>query len=119
MAVLKTNLKDVAQHYHAQAQRTKNVADYQEAAKWYRSYLTSFPDDPDSAVTNFLLADTLFESKQYLEAAQEYESTAYHYGNHEKAAAAGYAAIVAYGKQEETLSGEAKARSTAAAWTVR
>jgi cellulose synthase operon protein C len=109
VAVLKTSLKDVAQYYHAQAQRTKDVADYQEAAKWYRSYLRSFPDDPGSAVTNYLLADTLFESKQYLDAAQEYESTAYHYGDHEKAAAAGYAAIIAYGKQEETLSGEPKA----------
>src|SRR6202043_3218507 len=109
VSVLKTNLKDVAQYYHAQAQRSKNVADYQEAAKWYRSYLTSFPDDPDSAVTNFLLADTLFESKQYLDAAKEYESTAYHYGDHAKSAAAGYAAIIAYGKQEETLSGDAKA----------
>ncbi len=109
VAVLKTNLKDVAQYYHAQAQHTKNVADYQEAAKWYHSYLTSFPDDPDSAVTNYLLADTLFESKQYEEAAKEYESTAYHYGDHAKAAEAGYAAIVAYGKQEETLSGAAKA----------
>ncbi len=109
VAVLKTNLKDVAQYYHAQAQRTKSVADYQEAAKWYHSYLTSFPDDPDSAATNFLLAETLFESKQYDEAAKEYESTAYHYGNNDKAAAAGYAAIIAYGKQEETLSGEAKA----------
>src|ERR1700723_1477074 len=109
LAELKTNLKDVAQYYHAQAQRTKDVADYQEAAKWYRSYLRSFPDDPGSAVTNFLLADTLFESKQYLDAAQEYENTAYHYGDHEKAAAAGYAAIIAYGKQEDTLSGEPKA----------
>ena len=109
VAVLKTNLKDVAQYYHAQAQRSKSVADYQEAAKWYRSYLTSFPDDPDSAVTNYLLADTLYESKQYLDAAKEYESTAYHYGNHERSAAAGYAAIIAYGKQEETLNGDAKA----------
>ena len=109
VAVLKTNLKDVAQYYHAQAQRTKDVADYQEAAKWYRSYLRSWPDEPGSAVTNYLLADTLFESKQYLDAAQEYESTAYHYGDHDKAAAAGYAAIIAYGKQEDTLSGDAKA----------
>src|SRR5580658_9710010 len=108
VAELKINLKDVAQYYHAQAQRTKDVADYQEAAKWYRSYLTSFPDDPESAVTNYLLADTLFESKQYLDAAQQYENTAYSYGSHDKAAAAGYAAIVAYGKQEETLSGDAK-----------
>ncbi len=109
VAVLKTNLKDVAQYYHAQAQRTKDVADYQEAAKWYRSYLRSWPDEAGSAVTNYLLADTLFESKQYLDAAQEYESTAYHYGDHDKAAAAGYAAIIAYGKQEDALSGEAKA----------
>jgi TolA-binding protein len=108
--VLKINLKDVAQYYHAQAQRTKNVADFQEAAKWYRSYLTSFPDDPDSAVTNYLLADTLFESKQYLDAAQQYENTAYSYGSHAKAADAGYAAIVAYGKEEESLTGEAKAK---------
>lgn len=108
--VLKINLKDVAQYYHAQAQRTKNVADFQEAAKWYRSYLTSFPDDPESAVTNYLLADTLFESKQYLDAAQQYENTAYSYGSHAKAADAGYAALVAYGKQEEELSGEAKAK---------
>ena len=110
VAVLKTNLKDVAQYYHAEAQRTKNVADYQEAAKWYRSYLTSFPDDPDSALTNFLLAETLFESKAYLDAAQEYENTAYGYGGHDKAAAAGYAAIVAYDKEEEALSGDAKAK---------
>ncbi|MDP8986211.1 MAG: tetratricopeptide repeat protein [Pseudomonadota bacterium] len=106
---LKTSLKDVAQYYHAQAQRTKNMVDYQEAAKWYRSFITSFPDDPQTAATDFLLADTLFESKQYLQAAQEYERTAYGYGSHEKAAAAGYAAIVAYGKDEEGLSGEAKA----------
>src|SRR5208282_1348952 len=110
VAVLKTNLKDVAQHYHAEAQRSKNVADYQEAAKWYRSYLTSFPDDKDSAVTNFLLAETLFESKAYLDAAQEYENTAYGYGGHDKAAAAGYAAIVAYGKEEEMLSGDTKTK---------
>jgi TolA-binding protein len=108
-AALKTNLKDVAQYYHAQAQRTKDVADYQEAAKWYRAYLTSFPKDPDAAVTNFLLADTLFDSRQYLDAAKEYENTAYNYGNHDKAAAAGYAAVVAYGKQEEATSVDAKA----------
>ena len=110
LAELKTNLKDVAQYYHAQAQRSKNVADYQEAAKWYRSYLTTFPDDPDAAATNYLLADTLFESKEYLQAAQEYENSAYGYGGGDKAAAAGYAAIVAYGKEEEALTGDTKAK---------
>jgi TolA-binding protein len=110
VAELKTNLKDVAQFYHAQAQRTKNVADYQEAAKWYRSYLTSFPDDPESPVTNYLLADTLYESKQYLDAAQQYENTAYSYGTNDKAAEAGYAALVAYGKEEDASSGDTKVK---------
>ena len=114
LAELKTNLKDVAQYYHAQAQRSKNVADYQEAAKWYRSYLTTFPDDPDAAATNYLLADTLFESKEYLQAAQEYENSAYGYGGGDKAAAAGYAAIVAYGKEEEALTGDTQGQGSQA-----
>jgi len=118
---LKTNLKDLAQYSHAQAQRTKTIADFQEAAKWYRSYLTSFPDDGDAAATNYLLADTLYESKQYLEAAKEYEHTAYGYGNQDQSAAAGdreaaagYAAIVAYGKQEEVAGVAEKASIHAA-----
>jgi len=110
VAELKTNLKDLAQYYHAEAQRTHDLADDQEAAKWYRRFISSFPDDPQTAATNFLLADTLFESKQYLEAADEYEKTAYGYGSYERAGAAGYAAIVAYSKEEETLSGEPKAK---------
>jgi len=110
VAELKTNLKDVAQFYHAQAQRTKSPSDYEEAAKWYRSIISSFPEDPATAATVYLLADTLFENRQYLEAAQEYEKTAYGYGTHDKADAAGYAALVAYTKEEETLSGEAKSQ---------
>ncbi len=109
VAELKANLHDLAQHFHAEAQRSKSVADYQEAAKYYRSYLTSFPKDPDAPVTNYLLADTLFESRQYLDAAKEYEQTAYDYGGQGRAADAGYAAIVAYGKYEETASADARA----------
>jgi TolA-binding protein len=109
VAELKINLKDVAQYAHAQAQRSKSSADYQEAAKWYRSFIGSFPDDPDTAAMNLSLGDTLFENKEYLDAAQEYEKTAYGYGAHDKAGAAGYAAIVAYGKQEDALAGEPRA----------
>jgi cellulose synthase operon protein C len=106
---LKTNLKDVAQYYHASAQKSKKVEDYQQAAHWYRDYLSSFPDDPDSAATNYLLAETLFESQQYAEATSEYERTAYQYPKNEKSAAAAYASLVAYQKQEERLSGATKA----------
>ena len=42
---LKTNLKDVAQYYHASAQKSKKPEDYAAAAHWYRAYLSSFPGD--------------------------------------------------------------------------
>ncbi len=106
---LKTNLKDVAQYYHANAQRDKSPADYAAAARWYRAYLTSFPDDPESAATDYLLADALFESKQYQDAAAEYEHTAYDYPKNARSAEAGYAALVAYQKYEEGLPAEARA----------
>ena len=40
---LKTNLKDVATYFHATAQKSKRVDDYQEAAHWYRDYLQVVP----------------------------------------------------------------------------
>ncbi len=105
---LKVNLKDVATYFHSTAQKSKKTEDFQEAAKWYRDYLKSFPDDPDSAATNYLLAETLFESKQFADAATEYERTAYFYPKNEKSATAGYAALVSYRQEEEHLSGTAK-----------
>jgi tetratricopeptide (TPR) repeat protein len=105
---LKTNLKDVATHFHATAQKSKRPQDFQEAARWYRDYLQSFPDDPDSAGTNFLLAETLFESGQFTSAAEEYERTAYAYPPNAKSAAAGYAALAAYQKAEGSLTGSAQ-----------
>jgi len=108
VAELKTNLKDVATYFHSTAQKSKKSEDFNEAAKWYRDYLKSFPDDPDSAGTNFLLAETLFESKQFAEAATEYERTAYFYPKNDKSATAGYASLVAYKQHEDRLSGTAK-----------
>jgi cellulose synthase operon protein C len=111
---LKTNLKDVATHFHATAQKSKSTGDYQQAARWYRNYLQSFPDDPDSAATNYLLAETLYESHQYADAAAEFERTAYEYPRGAKSAAAAHAAIVSYQKEEDRLTGAPKA-----AWHTR
>ena len=108
VAELKTNLKDVATYFHATAQKSKRVSDYEEAARWYRDYLKSFPGDADSAATNYLLADCLFESHQYADAATEYERTAYGYPRNDKSAAAAHAALVSYQKGEEGLTGAAK-----------
>jgi TolA-binding protein len=102
---LRSHLTDLAQYYHAEAQRDGNKSDYQQAADWYRKYLAYFPDDDDSANTNFLLAEILFESQDYEQATSEYERTAYGYIDHEKSAEAGFAAILSYREHEKALSG--------------
>src|ERR1700722_11569868 len=105
---LKTNLKDVAQYYHASAQKSKKPEDYAAAAHWYRAYLSSFPGKADSAGTNYLLADALFESKQYADATIEYQHTAYDYPPNARSAEAGYAALVAEQKSEDGMTPEAR-----------
>jgi len=102
---LKSNLTDLAQYYHAEAQKDGKKSDYQQAANWYRKYLAYFPGEGDTANTNFLLAEILFESEEFGDAVAEYEVTAYGYPFHEKSAEAGYAAILAYREHELTLAG--------------
>ena len=108
-AQLKTTQKDLAEYFHAKAQKSKAVEDYTAAARWYRAMLDSFPQDPEAPVTRYLLAEVLFESGRFAEAAREYERTAYDYPLHAKSADAGYAALIAYQKHEPALSGESKA----------
>ncbi|MEW5755033.1 MAG: tetratricopeptide repeat protein [Pseudomonadota bacterium] len=103
---LRTYLNELSLHYHAEMQKNPTAENRDNAIKWYRAYLTSFPNDQDSARINFLLAELLYESGNYSAAAQEYNKTAYNYGPHEKAREAAYAAILAYDKQRENLSGE-------------
>jgi len=103
IAYLKTNLKDLANHYHAQYQSAEDanekLANYHEALRWYGDYLTSFPTDAESPAINYRLADLLFENKDFGEAAKQYERTAYAYPTHAQSAAAGYAAVYAYRQQ--------------------
>lgn len=108
-AQLKSTQKDLAEYFHAQAQRDKKTDDYSAAARWYRAMLDSFPQDAEAAATRYLLGEVLFESNRFAEAAREYERTAYDYPLHAKSSAAGYAALVAYDKHEATITGESKA----------
>ena len=107
-AHLKDNLNDLAQYYHAAAQGKGKRSDYQEAAHWYRKYLDYFPGEPDTANTNFLLAEILFESEDFQQATAEYEYTAYQYPLHAHSAEAAYAAILSYRRHEARLQGAAK-----------
>jgi tetratricopeptide (TPR) repeat protein len=97
--LVKTHLAELAQHYHASAQSSRSTADYQEAVRWYRLYLESFPSDIDAAQTNFLLAELLFEDARFAQATLEYEKTAYGYPAHPKSADAGYAALLSHAQQ--------------------
>lgn len=100
LAYVKSNLKDLANHYHAQYQDATKVddkpANFAEATRWYGEFIESFHDDPETPPMNFQLADLLREQNDFEGAAREYERTAYDYQPHEKAAAAGYAAIFAH-----------------------
>ncbi len=128
---LKTNLTDLANHYHALYQEEELLderpANFAEAERWYREFLASFPAVEESPTINYQLADLLLEDERFGEAAGEYERTAYNYLNggqesavgddatsahashdnekHERASAAGYAAIYAHRQNLERATG--------------
>jgi tetratricopeptide (TPR) repeat protein len=103
LTYLKTDLKDLATHYHAEYQSSQEanekLANYHEALRWYGDYLNSFPKDAESPAINYRMADLLFENKDFGEAAKQYERTAYGYPANAQSPAAGYAAVYAYREQ--------------------
>jgi tetratricopeptide (TPR) repeat protein len=122
---LKSNLEDLANHYHALYQepllQKQQAENFDEALGWYRAYLASFPAELESPAIHHQLADLLLEHENFGEAAREYEHTAYDYPPHEKAAAAGYAAIYAHREHQKAASDSEKSavRSDAVASTLR
>jgi len=103
VAFLKESLSDLASFDHAQAQQNDDADAYLRAADWYRRYLAYFPDDPDSAERNYLLADILYDLELFDQASIEYQHTAYEYGDHERAAEAAYAGLLAARRHGESL----------------
>ena len=97
---LKTTLTDLANHYHALYQNPKKKeeksANFEEALHWYREFIASFPQQPETPSINYQLADLLLENRSFAAAATEYEKTAYQYKRHEQSAKAGYAAVYSY-----------------------
>ena len=100
LSFLKSNLSDLANHYHALYQdkrlHKKKQENYQEAIHWYREFFKSFPEDELAPDLNYKLAALMLENKDYQYAALEYERTAYDYPRHPKSSEAGYAAVYAY-----------------------
>ncbi len=110
---LKTNLNDLARHYHALYQSSKEMQErrvnFAQAAHWYREFLASFPADRDAPAVNYMLADLYLENGLFDRAALEYEKTAYDYPRHEKSSQAGYAAIYAWRQYHADVGSDAKA----------
>jgi tetratricopeptide (TPR) repeat protein len=109
---LKTNLTDLANHYHAcyqdKRQAKEKPENFKEALHWYREFLASFPTDIESPVVNYQVADLLLENHSFGAAAVEFEKTAYGYPLHEKSSEAGYAAVYAYREHLGNVSPEDK-----------
>ena len=109
---LKVNLTDLAGHYHAHYQDkslvAEKVANFDEAHRWYRQLLGSFPAEEETPQINYQLADLLLENEDFSIAAHEYEITAYEYGDHEQASAAGYAAVFSYRQELDRATGARK-----------
>lgn len=100
-AFIKTNLIELGSHFHALYQKKKvrkedRAKYYAEAAKWYSRFLESFREEPEAPKINYQLADLYYEQGEYQLATKEYERTSYEYGDHDKAADAGYAAVAVY-----------------------
>jgi len=96
------HIRELANHYHALARKSKKTKDYNKAAVWYTTYILSFPKDEDAPLMNFLLAETLFDAREYNKALAEYVKTAYDYPQHKKNSEAAYAAILTYNKLLDT-----------------
>ncbi|MDO8988383.1 MAG: tetratricopeptide repeat protein [Sideroxyarcus sp.] len=100
VAILKENLRDLANFYHAGYQKSRideeKRDNYREAQLWYRNFLASFPREPESPALNYQMADLMLENKDFGDAAAEYEHTAYDYPAHEKSSAAAYAAVYSW-----------------------
>ena len=109
---LKTNLNDLARHYHALYQSSKEMQEkrinFVQAAHWYREFLATVPADSD-APADYELADLYLENGFFDRAALEYEKAAYDYPRHEKSSQAGYAAIYAWRQHLAGVGADAKA----------
>jgi len=107
--LLEKNTEEIANHFHATAQKTHKPEDYQRAYIWYKRYLKRYPESKKAQAINLALADALFENKLYESSTKEYEKTAYQYVNNGGLnAEAGYAALVAYDKRSHQLDGKEK-----------
>jgi tetratricopeptide (TPR) repeat protein len=95
IAILQASLLDLSAVSHTQSRASGDRDQAQRAEQWYRQYLASFGAEPAAARVNFQLAELLFETGRYRQAAEEYERTAWSRGTHPLAVDAALGVIFA------------------------
>ncbi len=113
--LVKTHLVDLARHHHALAQKSRQLADVQEAIRWYDLLLTSFPQDAEVPANRFLLAELLFDDRRFERAVKEFNTVAYPTASTRaapfaRAADAGYSSLLATIELEKAGSDKAALR---------
>jgi len=90
------NLDEVASFYHAQAQQQQKAENYRVAAEWYSHFLVLYEDETQRAPYHFLMAEALFDAKDYAQAIEAFDTIAYQYKRAAKQEVAAYNILVAY-----------------------
>ena len=103
---LKLFISELAGYYHALAQDISKAGKkpalaaehYRTAGDYYELFVDSFPREPEVPGMGFLLAESRFEAGEYRDAIEAYQWVAYQFMTYERAADAGYSAILAQGR---------------------
>ncbi|MBI5096686.1 MAG: tetratricopeptide repeat protein [Nitrospirae bacterium] len=97
-ALVKNDMLQITRHRYANARSSKKGEDFTEALAWLRRFLSNFPEEAEATEANFLLAEILFEMKDYPRAFIEYEKVAYRYPPSKFSAEAGYGTLLSLEK---------------------
>ncbi|BES70428.1 tetratricopeptide repeat protein [Marinobacter nanhaiticus D15-8W] len=96
-------LTELANRHYVLAQRAEQAnrtaearREYAAAANYYGEFVATFPNHERTPEMHFLLAETQLALENWPEAIEAFEWVAYNYGAHDRAAEAGYAAVLAY-----------------------
>ena len=88
--------RDIATKLHLKADETKKAEFYDASAKAYKQYLTLFKDSKYSKDIQFNFAETLYASKKYLDAGEQYETLYKNSKDNKEKSDALYSAVSAY-----------------------
>jgi len=94
--LLRLHLNDISRFYHAEAQKRKKAKDFLIAATWYKEILDTFSEPKVDSEYRFLMAETLYEGKSFLESAKAYDIVAYKNPKSKYKRDAAYRALISY-----------------------